>query len=100
MKKFLEDMFQRATSRKFIITVIGLATLASNTQWTEFTALILGYLTAEGAGDVVERFKSSTSTLDSYVNPQSHNIDEEVDTSVVVSGKDTPLFNEEIKEED
>lgn len=98
MKKFLADMFQRATSRKFIITVIGLATLGSNGQWTEFTALILGYLTAEGAGDVVERFKGGVGTLDGYVNPMSQN-DDEVDTSEVVTGKDTPLFNEEVKED-
>lgn len=36
MKKFL--------SRKFLLTVAGLATLAANKQWTEFSAVLIGYL--------------------------------------------------------
>ena len=100
MKKFLADLFQRVTSRKFIVAVLGAITLASNGQWNEFTLLILGYLTAEGAGDVVERFKGGVGTLNSYVNPESHNTDDsDIDTSSVVSGRDDiPLFYEELKE--
>jgi hypothetical protein len=98
MKNFINDLIKRVTSRKFLITVAGLVTLAGNGQWTEFTALVLGYLTAEGASDVVDRFKSGVGTLDGYVNPESQNI-EDVDTSTVVTGKDTPLFNEEVKED-
>lgn len=94
----MKDFLARLTSRKFLVTVIGLAVLATSDQWTEFTALILGYLTAEGAGDAVERFKSGVSTLDGYVNPTSQNEDDEVDTTSVTTGN-MPLFNEEIKEE-
>lgn len=101
MKKFLSDLFHRVTSRKFLLALFGAGTLAVNQQWTEFVGVITSYLVAEGAGDAVERFKGGVSTLDKYVNPVSQNVDDEVDTTVIETGKGgIPLFNEEVKEDD
>lgn len=102
MKKFLSDLLKRVSSRKFLLAFSGAITLALNQQWTEFVGVITAYLIAEGAGDAVERFKGGVSQFDSYVNTETD--DDEVDTTVVETGKpiptDTPLFNEELKEED
>ncbi len=40
MKAFLESLL----SRKLLLAVAGLAVLAANRQWTEFVAVLLGYL--------------------------------------------------------
>ena len=96
----MKDFLKRITSRKFLLAVCGVVTFALNQQWTEMVGAITAYLIAEGAGDAVERFKGGVSQVNSYVNtPQDD--DYEVDTSVVESGKTgTPLFNEEVKEDD
>lgn len=93
-------LLAKITSRKFLLAVLGAATLATNGQWAEFTALVLGYIAAEGGADAVQRFKTGVSTLDTVVNPKSQNVtqDDEVDTSTIITG-DTPLFDEKEKED-
>jgi hypothetical protein len=55
---YLTNLIKRLTSRKFLLTVAGGLTLAANGQWTELVALISVYIGTEGAGDVVDRFKT------------------------------------------
>lgn len=87
----------RLTSRKFWLTVGGAIVLIANNQWTELVALISAYMLAEGAKDVVEA-KSGVPMLPTpYENLPSIDDDEDkIDTSKVVTGNDTPLFDEEL----
>lgn len=97
----MRALIRRFTSRKFLLSVAGLVTLALNGQWNEFTFVLLGYVGAEGGADLVERLKTGVSTLNTYVNSESHNdVDiEEVDTTRIITGKATPMFDEEPIEE-
>lgn len=92
---FIESLM----SRKFILTVVGAFALYTSKQYTELVVLILGYLGVEGGADLVSRYKTRNLTARDIENAVSQNIDEGVDTSKIVSGKDTPLFNEEDKTE-
>jgi hypothetical protein len=40
----VKDLLTRISSRKFLLAAAAAVTLAANRQWTEFTALVLGYL--------------------------------------------------------
>lgn len=42
--KDLKSLLIRLTSRKFLLALAGLITLAANRQWVEFTVLLGGYL--------------------------------------------------------
>lgn len=97
----MKDFFQRITSRKFLITIGGLVAAAGARQWNEFSAILIGYLVSEGAGDVVTRFRTGVKTLDTVINPMSQNIvdEDDVDTTAIITGKSTPLFDEEKSED-
>lgn len=56
MLKFLGNLVKRLTSRKFLLALSAGALLAANQQWTELVAVAVAYVTAEGAGDAVERY--------------------------------------------
>lgn len=53
--KLLPSIWHRATSRKFLLAIAGLATLGANKQWTEFVIVLMGYLGVEGAADTMRR---------------------------------------------
>ncbi len=55
MKRFLADLIQRLTSRKFLLTVAAALVLVANQQWVELVALLGGYMGVEGAGDLFDR---------------------------------------------
>lgn len=56
MKKFLADLIQRLTSRKFLLAVSAAALLAANKQWNELVGVVIAYIGAEGIGDAAQRF--------------------------------------------
>mgnify|MGYP001159264979 CR=1 FL=1 len=83
MKKFLEffaDLIMRLSSRKFILTFIGiLAVVQFPEQSAAICALIATFTGAEGAADVVQRYADSkkgnvsaavTDTLNALANDE------------------------------
>lgn len=51
------DLYERLTSRKFLLTLAALITLAANRQWTQLVAALVGYLGVEGTSDIVKAVK-------------------------------------------
>jgi len=90
---FLESLL----SRKFLIAVVGVAMFISMDEYDQALIILLAYLGVEGGADVVSRYKGGTLNTSVIENAMSQNIDSEVDTSTVVTGKASgvPLFNEE-----
>lgn len=57
MQKFLADLIQRLSSRKFLITLFGLvAVTAYPEQANAIVALIVAFVGAEGIGDAAQRY--------------------------------------------
>lgn len=52
MDKLKVDVAARMTSRKFLVAVVAALVAAAAGQWTEFAAVVLGYLGVEGIVDV------------------------------------------------
>lgn len=94
MKQFIRSFL----SRKFLLTLGGAIALWQQRQFSEFVILLLGYVGVQGASDIVGKYKNGTLSASDVETVVSHNIETEVDTSKVVTGNSTPLFNEEIKE--
>lgn len=60
MKKFLTELLQRLSSRKFVLTVFGIfAVTAFPAHADHVIQLIVVFVGAEGAADVVERYKKA-----------------------------------------
>ena len=83
----------RLKSRKFWVAVGAFVTFVANQQWTEAMGVVIAYLGLQGVQDT---FKPSDTSPMTEI-PTSQN--DEVDTTQVVTGN-TPLFNEELKDED
>lgn len=57
MQKFLAELIQRLSSRKFLITLFGLvAVTAYPEQANQIVALIGTFVAAEGIGDAAQRY--------------------------------------------
>jgi hypothetical protein len=89
--KLIKDFITRLTSRKFLIALGTMATLAANKQWTEFTAAGITYVVAEGGTDAARAYKEAkqlaTQLPDiSNLNDLMGMDDEPVDKSVVTPG--------------
>lgn len=52
-----EELFQRLTSRKFLLALAAFITAAANGEWTAAVGVVVAYLGVEGAADVSERLK-------------------------------------------
>ncbi len=65
MKDILLDFLSRITSRKFLVTLAGIVLIILDTQYhfldnsqrVSLVIVVVGYLTAEGAADVISRSK-------------------------------------------
>lgn len=58
MKKFIIELLQRFTSRKFLITIGGIVlTIQIPEQATQIVTLVLGFIAAEGAADTTQRYQ-------------------------------------------
>lgn len=58
MKKFLLELLQRFTSRKFLITIGGIVlAIQVPEQSSEIITLSLGFIAAEGAADTTQRYQ-------------------------------------------
>lgn len=58
MKKFLADFFARLSSRKFLVTIFGITAVTAYPQYADsIISIIVAYLGAEGAADVVKRYQ-------------------------------------------
>lgn len=79
----IKDFFLSLFSRKFLLTVSALLTLAAEGEWNQFVAVLATYLGVEGAGDVIDRIKFSRSQGAATVEDLK---DEEVDTGVIIPG--------------
>lgn len=104
MKARIEELLVRFTSRKFLLTAIGAFALYSQRQYGEMVVLLLGFVGVEGGADLVAKYKGRTLTardIENTVSQNIVNIDDDPDTSRIVSGKPspTPLFDEEPEEE-
>lgn len=53
----MKDFLQRISSRKFLLAVAGLITLAANHQWPLFVTTLLGYAGVEGTADAMRVIK-------------------------------------------
>ncbi len=53
----MKDFTKSLLSRKFWLAVAAFITFVVNGQYTEAVAVVVGYLTAEGAADAVARVK-------------------------------------------
>lgn len=88
--KLIKDFLTRLTSRKFLIAVGTMATLAANKQWTEFTAAGITYVIAEGGTDAARAYKEAKQAINTLPDfaPMTDLMDEdrEVDKSVITSG--------------
>lgn len=91
MKEFL----RRLTSRKFLLAVAALLTLAANNEWHMFAVTAAGYMAAEGAPDVVTRYSQGKIDL-AKVGREAQQLltdldpPEDVDKTVITSGVITP----------
>jgi hypothetical protein len=97
MSAKLRDLFYRLTSRKFLMSVIGIGLVIYFPDNADSVIKILAlFIGLEGAADVASRIKKSGNAI-TFENVESQNVEIPVDTSVIVSGKPdpTPLFNEE-----
>lgn len=90
----MKDFINRLSSRKFLLAVATMATLAANKQWPEFTAAALTYVLAEGGTDAARAYKDAkqaiagvSSALD-QVSIDTFNDDLAVDKTRVVAGSD------------
>lgn len=71
MKKFLADLVARLSSRKFVLTVFGIfAVTAFPAHADSVIQLIVVFVGAEGAADVVERYRKAPEIDLSKVNTQ------------------------------
>lgn len=89
--KLLKDFITRLTSRKFLIALATMATLAANKQWTEFTAAGITYVVAEGGTDAARAYKEAKQAINavpdfSHLDDLMPDEDKDVDKSVITSG--------------
>lgn len=59
MKVFIASLL----SRKFLLALGTFLVLVANNQYTEAVAVVIGYLGAEGAADVAQRYGEASSTV-------------------------------------
>lgn len=96
----MNDLRNRLTSRTFWVAVGTIILLVANHQYTEAASVAVSYILGEKA---VDTFSNRPVIVSTPKNPMSQNDDEEVDTSVIVSGKTkdvpvgTPMFDEQPK---
>lgn len=95
MSKFLEflaDLLQRLTSRKFVLTFIGIfAVVQFPEQATPICALIATFTGAEGAADVVQRYaESKATTTDSAVSAALSTIANDTEDEFVTGADPVP----------
>ena len=93
----MKQLFQSFLSRKFLLAVGSFLVLVANGQYTEAVAVIIAYI---GVNGIVEAKTGGVSLPSTKVSVESHNMDD-VDTGVIITGKDTsavPLFDQELKE--
>lgn len=94
MKKGMADFVKRLTSRKFLLGVAALLTLAANDQWHMFALTALGYMGAEGVPDAVSRYSEGKVDL-AKVSREAQQLlselddDDDVDKTVITSGYPT-----------
>lgn len=91
-------MKQRLLSRKLWLAVATSIVFILNEQYTEAMGVIIAYLGIQGGIDAVSGSRSGVSIPFDVNNSVSQNDDYAVDQSKVVTGKATPLFDEEVKE--
>ena len=88
---------ERIKSRKFWVAIISFVYFILNGQSDQAFGIIIAYLGIQGLQDTY----GSNNTMTQIIKGESHNEDEEVDTSIVETGKaGIPLFNEEVKDEE
>lgn len=99
----MDAIIKRFASRKFLLTIAGIALVIGLPEHADNIVQIIGmFVGAEGLADVVERYKKGTLGHDDDTTVVSYN-DEDgdggVDTTTIVTGNDTPLFDEELKKD-
>lgn len=92
-----KGMKERLLSRKLWIAIASFAVFILNDQYTEAMGVIIAYLGIQGGADIVNNSRSVSIPFGNN-NAMSQNDDYAVDQSKVVTGKATPLFDEEPKE--
>lgn len=96
MKKFLANLIQRLTSRKFLLTVGTALILIANQQYNELVLLITAYIGAEGIGDAAQRYqaektKQSENILQDTKLQFGELASPEVDRGNIVTGENIPM---------
>lgn len=91
-------MKDRLLSRKLWLTIATAVVFILNEQYTEAMGVIIAYLGIQGGIDAVSSTRGAVSIPFDVNSSVSQNDDYVVDQSKVVTGKATPLFDEEVKE--
>ena len=95
--KPIASFLARLSSRKFLLTVGGIVAVTLYPEnATQIVALIVAFIGAEGAGDVVERYATQktaqTKVMAGDTETTLNDLSAPVDRSGLVSGADIPAL--------
>lgn len=87
----MKDLLQRLTSRKFLLALATLITLAANKQWAEFTAASITYVLAQGGVDAAQAIKQGREAVQqaletTRVDGLTPDPELDVDKTIITSG--------------
>lgn len=54
----MQEILKQLLSKKFLLAVAGLITLAAYREWAQFVIVLLGYLGVQGASDITDSVTS------------------------------------------